>query len=373
MGILFRWARFLAHHRWFVVAAWLAILLVAAPLAKNVTHNLSSSGFEDPSSQSAWVDTQLSHLVSVSGGPATYLVEHSTTARVRAWAVASGLPARTVYKLAASNASVLIPPHGKTVSPAKVLAAESAFRKKAKAGGATVTTVSDAAVGQKVTQGARTTLGQSLPLALPVLLILLLLVFGSVASAALPLLVAAVGAVLALGVLDLLENVMTLSSYLTDIVSFLALGVGVDYALFISMRFRSERDARSDPDHAVAETMRHAGRSVLYSGIAVALALSALLLGGNAYWQGIAVGGAVAVASVLATTHTLLPALIRIAGRRLDWGRVPVLGRGRLWTSVADVVERHPIWALLLGVAILGTPAWFGRYLIIRTPANLAV
>ncbi len=373
MGLLFRWARFLARYRWVVIGLWLAILLVAAPLAKNVTHHLSSAGFENPSSQSAWVDTQLSHLHGGGGGTATLLIEHASTGQVRAWASASGLPGTRVYKLKAAQASVLIPPSGPSVVPAKIIAEESTFRHAAHNGGATVTVVSDAAVGQKVTQGARTTLAQSLPLALPVLLLLLLFVFGSVASAALPLLVAAVGAVLALGVLDLLENVMTLSSYLTDIVSFLALGVGVDYALFISMRFRSERDAQTDPDHAVAETMRHAGRSVLYSGIAVALALSALLLGGNSYWQGIAVGGAVAVASVLAATHTLLPALIRLFGRRLDWGRIRVPGTGRLWGAIGVLVEGHPVWAILLGIAILGVPAWFGRQLVIRTPANLAI
>lgn len=373
MSILFRWARFLSRHRWFVIAAWVVILLAAAPLAKNVTHHLSSSGFENPSSQSAWVDTQLSHLPTVSAGPATLLIEHAPLSQVRRWAVANGLPGAAVYKLSARDASVFIPPsHGKA-TPAAILAAEHAFRRQAGRSGATVTTVSDAAVGEKVTQGARTTLSESLPIALPFLLILLLLVFGSVASAALPLVVAAVGAVLALGVLDLLENVMTLSSYLTDIVSFLALGVGVDYALFISLRYRTEREANADLDQAVAETMRHAGRSVLYSGIAVALALSSLLLGGNSYWQGIAVGGAVAVASVLAATHTLLPALIRLAGRRLDWGRIPALGRGGLWTRVGIVVERHPVWAILVGLVILGTPAWFGRHLVIRTPANLAV
>ena len=373
MGLLFRWARFLARYRWVVIGVWLAILVVAAPLAKNVTHRLSSSGFENPSSQSAWVDTQLSHLRGGGGGAATLLIEHASLGRVRAWASASGLPSTRVYQLQAADSSVLIPPSGRDVVPAKIIGEETTFRRAADRGGATVTVVSDAAVGEKVTQGAKTTLAQSLPLALPVLLLLLLVVFGSVASAALPLLVAAVGAVLALGVLDLLENVMTLSSYLTDIVSFLALGVGVDYALFISMRFRSERDAQVDPDHAVAETMRHAGRSVLYSGIAVALALSSLLLGGNAYWRGIAVGGAVAVACVLAATHTLLPALIRLFGRRLDWGRIRVLGTGRLWAAISTLVEGHPVWAIILGIAILGVPAWFGRDLIIRTPANLAL
>jgi len=373
MSILFRWARFLARRRWWVVLFWIAVLVAMAPLAKHVTHGLSASGFEDPSSQAAWVDTQIAHLPTVSAGPATLLIQHARLSDVQAWAEASGFPASVVHPLSAHGASVLIPVDQGRTSTARAVAAEQSFRRRARAAGATVTGVSDAAVGEKVTQGARRTLRESLPLALPFLLVLLLLVFGSVASAALPLVVAAVGAVVALGVLDLLENLMTLSSYLTDIVSFLALGVGVDYALFISLRYRTEREAAEDPDHAVGETMRHAGRSVLYSGIAVALALSALLLGGNAYWRGIAVGGAVAVASVLAATHTLLPALIRLAGRHLDWGRIPTLGRGRLWASVGAMVERHPVWALVAGVVILGTPAWFGRHLVIRTPANLAV
>jgi len=199
-------------------------------------------------------------------------------------------------------------------------------------------------------------------------------VFGSVTSAVLPLLVAGVGAVFALGALDLLENIITLSAYLTDIVTFLGLGVGVDYALFISARFRQSMAEGKDPDRAAEEAMQRAGRSVFFSGIAVAMALLTLFLGGNAYWRGIAIGGAVAVLSVLLVTHTLLPALLRTLGRRLNWGRIPWSDSFHwFWPAISQWIRKRPYWAMALAVVALGIPAVSGVHLSMQTPANIAV
>ncbi|MDA8346327.1 MAG: MMPL family transporter [Thermaerobacter sp.] len=363
--MLARWARFCGRRRYHVLFLWAAVLIASIPLAANVTHHLSSSGFEDPRSSAVWADNQLKHLSS--GGTATLLIAQANLAEVRSWASAAGVPAQDVRFVE----------HGKTLLvPVAPLSARQVaeVRRSARAAHASVSTVDDVAVGQRVLSDAKATLSSSLPIALPLVLILLLLVFGSVASSSLPLIVAAVGSSLALAVIDLVENHMVLSSYLTDIVSFLALGVGVDYALFLSARFRQELQRTDDLDAAVGETMRTAGRSVLYSGIAVALAVATLLLGGDAYWRGIALGGAVAVASVLLATHSLLPALLRLIGRRIDWGRLPTRRKaGRMWPGLASFVGRHPIWAMLMGLALLGVPAIFGVQMTIRTPANLSV
>lgn len=166
---------------------------------------------------------------------------------------------------------------------------------------------------------------------------------------------------------------MPLSVYLLQIVSFLALGVGVDYALFVSTRFRAQIEAGADVSEAVGLAMRTSGRSVLFSGLAVALALSALVLGGTSYWRGMALGGAVAVASVLLVTHTLLPALLRLMGRRVNSLRIRLaMPEWRIWGVLARWATSRPQLALALGLLALALPALAAPALRAEIPANVA-
>lgn len=351
------------HRRWFVLG-WIVLLLVAAPLARNITHNLTPSGFERPHSAAVWADQATAHLVPVKTVP-PLLATGISRARMQA-ALAPIGGGRWLHPLGRHRA-VLIAPASRSG-----MLAQAGHRLQA--AGARIQPVTQAAVAARVIHDTKTTLGMSLPVALPFLLVLLLLVFGSLAAAALPLVVAAAGAVLALAGLDLIENVVSLSTYLTDIVSFLALGVGVDYALFISARFRQALDRGRDTSSAVAEAMRHAGRSVLFSGVAVALAVATLLLGGNAYWRGIAIGGAVAVLAVLVVTHTLLPSILSYLGPGIRWGRIPgMIAFRRFWPAVAARLRRRPALGVAIAVVVLGIPATFGLGLRMQTPANLAV
>lgn len=363
--MLGRMGVFMGRHRWWVIGVWVLVLAAAAPLAKNVTHHLTTTGLDAPGSRAVWADNQLAHL---HGPPAAspLLVERAPYARVEAWSTLFHIPTGNVRRLADGNA-VIFPTH--VPGPAV-----HAFQAYATHRGAKLVAVNQLSVGQRVIRDTKSTLATSLPVALPLLLVLLLLVFGTVAAATLPLGVAAVGTVVALAVIDLLENSMTLSAYLTDIVSFLALGVGVDYALFISVRYRQALGrAGADAIGALDEAMGHAGRSVLFSGLAVALALATLVLGGNAYWRGIAVGGAITVAVVLICTHTLLPAVLGALGPRIHWGRVPMRAGARFWDRLGRFVRRHPGWAFLTAVVLLGVPATQGPAIRMSTPANLAV
>ncbi len=360
------WAERMIHHRRWMLVVWLFVIIVAGFWARNVTHHLTATGFDNPRSAAVWADHQVGHLPTrVVVEP--LLIQQIPYRRIAVWAHRYDIPKTWLYRTGTA-ATTVVPARSATRSRLIALAAI------AKDHGAHLTWVSPVSVAHKVIMDSRATLAASLPVALPFLIVLLLLVFGSVAAAILPLVVAGIGGIVALGALDQIENAITLSTYLTDIVSFLALGVGVDYALFISARFRQALAMGKAPVDAVVEAMQRAGRSVVFSGIAVALAILTLFLGGNPYWRGVAVGGAVAVISVLLVTHTLLPVLLEMLGDRINWGRVGLADRfHRFWPAVAGWLRRYPVAAIALAVVALGMPAVFGRQMVIHNPANISM
>ncbi len=353
------------RHKLVILAAWLILSAVAAPAALNVTHNLTAQGFDAPHSSSVWADDRQATLrPRPTAEP--QLLRGVTLAQGRALAGAAGMPAAWLHPVTGGGV-LLLPPAG--TPPAAVAPYLARFQ----AAGAEATPVTDRQLGLALNAAAESTLRTSLAVVLPILVVLLLLVFGSVAAAAMPLVIAIVGSLLALGAVDLLEDHIVLSTYLTDIVTFFALGVGVDYALFISTRFRQALGRGHDVAGAVREAMATAGRSVLFSGIAVALAISTLVIGGTSYWRGLALGGAIAVAAVLLATHTLLPALLSLLGERINWGRLPVLRAFRgVWPGLARFATGSPALAIGLGAVLLAVPAVFGPQLAMRVPANLA-
>jgi RND superfamily putative drug exporter len=163
----------------------------------------------------------------------------------------------------------------------------------------------------------------------PVLIIVLLIVFRSVAAAIVPLLIAGSSLAVALGVGYLIARETDVSNLYSNIVSMIGLAVSVDYSLFIVKRFREELDRGRSVRAAVDVAMARAGHSVLFSGAAVIVALSALLVPRVMAFTSIALGGMIVTAVALVLTHTVLPAILGLLGRRIDWGRVPLPTRAR--------------------------------------------
>lgn len=378
-----------------LLALWLAVMIFAVPRALHVGHGLTGTGLDNPRSQATWADQQLSRIGAGghggSGGGAqgglSTLVEGLPLGTVKAaWrSAAAGVapsgsvpPAADVTALAGHPTAVVV-----DVRPGpEALQAVAAFQRSlAGRSGVSLQEVTMDSAGGGVLTSAMTTLKVSARVALPLLAILLFLVYDSVVAAALPLLVALVGAVVALAAVDLLEPYMQLSAYLTNIVSFLALGVGIDYSLFLSSRFRtalrrslaSGVPQREAVAQALGEAMRTSGVSVFFSAVAVAASMLALLLPRTPYWTGLAIGGCAAVLAVLLATLTLLPALLAVVGPRAEWGR---LRRpewlGRFWPAVARGVARRPAAIFVLGMAVLAAPALWSSGLHVHTPANPA-
>jgi RND superfamily putative drug exporter len=231
-------------------------------------------------------------------------------------------------------------------------------------GGAVPTFV---AVNEQVTED----IAAAESISLPILFVLLVVVFGSLAAASLPL---AIGGLAILGAFTLLR-IGTLfgdvSVYAINIVTMLGLGLAIDYALFVVSRFREElRRLGNDREHvneALARTMATAGRTVAFSGVTVAVSLAALLFFPQNFLRSMGFGGIAAVLVAMVAALTVLPALLAVMGPRVDALRLRLPGRtdksayadsGQdeghgLWARWAHAVMRRPVVVMVGTLALL--------------------
>jgi len=196
--------------------------------------------------------------------------------------------------------------------------------------------------------------------ALPLTMALLLVAFGSLVAAGAPVVSGVLVIVLALGASGMLAARWPLSILLQTFVSMIGLGLGIDYALLSVSRFREALAAGGDPVQAAVATGRSAGRTILLSGLTVALGFAALLAVPLGELRSVAVGGLLATAFAMLVGVTLLPALLAWLGRRIEAGRLWPARRavGARWRAWGRWVTRHPVAVLIAAGAPLVLLAW---------------
>jgi RND superfamily putative drug exporter len=193
--------------------------------------------------------------------------------------------------------------------------------------------------------------------------IVLLIAFGSVVAAGLPLGIALAGlGISSAGLIPLLANVMDVPDWTTAVAGLIGIGVGIDYALLVLTRFRSAMSDGKDRHDAVVEAVTMAGRSVILAGCTVVIAVLGLMLTGLTYMYGVAIATSIAVLVVMLASITLLPAFLSYLGSRVDRLRIPLLGRGlrpdrqtngdspaARWSHL---VQRRP-WPFAIGALVI--------------------
>ena len=210
-------------------------------------------------------------------------------------------------------------------------------------------------------------------ISLPLAALALLLVFGSVVAAAVPLVVGGTAVVVALAAIFFITGLTPMSIFVLNLATLLGLGLGVDYSLLITSRFREEFAARGGGpgaiEDAIGATARTAGRAVFFSGVTVLLGLLGLVLFGFMILRSVGIAGAVVVALAMAAAMTLLPATLAIAAPHLERLRVrrvrPASAEEGRWSRLAWWVMRRPIVVLVptLGLLLLlGTPFLHVRF-----------
>jgi RND superfamily putative drug exporter len=197
---------------------------------------------------------------------------------------------------------------------------------------------------------------------LPAALIVLLLVFGAVVAGLVPLLMAMLSIVVALGLVAVLAHAFELSVFVVNMLTGMGLALGIDYALFVISRYREERGRGLEKLDSIAASASTASRAVVFSGTAFVVAMLGMLIVPNSIMRSLAIGAlVVGVVSVLAAT-TLLPALLGLLGDRVDRLRIPLVGRrsvqaanpeGRFWSAIVHAVLRRPGLSLSVSIAVL--------------------
>jgi RND superfamily putative drug exporter len=385
-----RLGRWCARHRRPVIVAWLALVALSVPFALQAPAALRAGGFISPNLESARAKALLETEVGVAEA-AVVIVFHSDTAR-------AGEPA---YEAAAAAAVADVPsapfvlrvvPHalstrqvstdGHTAYDIVLLDLSADDSPRALPGlraaiheapGLEVGLSGGPAFYGDVQAVSEADLRRSELISLPLAAIALLLVFGSVVAAAVPLIVGGAAVVVALAAVFFVAGTIPMSIFVLNLATLLGLGLGVDYSLLRTSRFREGLAARGGaPDaveDAVGATARTAGRAVFFSGLTVLLGLVGLVLFDFMILRSVGIAGAIVVALGVAAAMTLLPAVLALAGAHLERLRVrrvkPRAEAEGAWSRLAWWVMRRPVAVLVPTLAVLlllGTPFLHVRF-----------
>jgi len=367
--------RFAYRRRWLVLAAAMAFLAVAVGWGTGVFGRLTSGGFEDPGSESARAAAVAAADLGRDDADVVVLYRSQDRTvddpayRQAVTGTLEALPSDAVARTVSwfdTRAPGLVSADRHATYAVLTLRGDEQQRTDA------LERIEDrlAAPGLQTEVGGATTVGRDIgeqvskdiaraeTLSMPVLLVLLVLVFGTVAAASLPLVIGVVAILGAFTALHVLSLVTDVSVFSVNVVTILGLGLAIDYGLFVVGRYREELARGLDTEAAIVATMATAGRTVAVSGLTVAASLAGLLIFPQVFLRSMGAGGIAAVLVAVAAALTVLPALLAVLGPRVE--ALPVRRRRpRLhadtgaFARLARSVMRRPVLYAVGVVAVL--------------------
>jgi putative drug exporter of the RND superfamily len=360
-----RLASWCTRRRWRVVFIWATVFVVvtAVSMAAGGEHRVD---YSMPGSESAAVRELLDQKFPERSGDPVYAVAHADTSitdpGVTARLAAFGNELGAMEHVAAVGGSLLAP-DGRTALVTVTLddraeaipveAIEALMERTTAASGNGLQVELGGWAVQYAEQGSAGKEGIGLVAAL----VILLLAFGSLLAAGIPIMLALVGLGVGSGVAMLVAHVVDIPEWGSMLAAMIGIGVGIDYALFIVTRYRTALADGVSPDRAVVEAMTTSGRAVLFAGGTVVVSLLGLGIIGLEYMWGAAIAMVLGVLGVLAAAVTLLPAVLGFSGRNIDRLRLPRVGRNvgrsQRWATWSRGVQRRPLLAGAVAVAVL--------------------
>jgi uncharacterized membrane protein YdfJ with MMPL/SSD domain len=379
------WGRFVQRRRWLVLALGVAAIAVAAVWGTGVFRSLQSSGgFTPPSSESQRASGVITHAFGRDGADVVVLYRSANRTvddpsyRAAVTRTLAALPASKVESdqtyWSTRSAQLVGADRHETYAVIQLRGADDTARKKnfdaiknqLAAPGLDTRTGGVIPTQEAINKQVSADIGKAEGFSMPVLLILLTVIFGSLAAASLPL---AIGGIAILGsftALRLLTLATDVSIYSINITTILGLGLAIDYGLFMVSRFREELHRHPTVEDALARTVATAGRTVAVSGVTVAVALASLLLFPEMFLRSMGFGGVATVGVDVIAALTIMPALLAVLGHRVNALRLrrsvrkaPPEEQTGGWYRIARSVMRRPV-AYVAGIVVLllalGTP-----------------
>jgi len=387
--MLARLGGMLYRTRWLVLFLAFLIVAGAAVFGTGLFGSLKSGGFNDPNSESSRAETLLDAKLGGSTADIIILMSNNSIKATdaafmdAATQMLAKLKARSDVASVTSyysthNASLLSRDGHETFAVVQLTAKDEGTKEKdfktiqplitspviqTKVGG-------NVAVNVAVNKQVGSDLERAELITFPIVAILLLIVFGSVVAASLPLLIGGIAIMGAFAILRTLASWTDVSVYAVNVVTMLGLGLAIDYALFIVTRFREELGSDTgDVQGALERTMSTAGRTIMFSGLTISASLLGLLIFPVMFLRSIGMGGIAATLVAMLAALTILPALLAVLGHRINALSLQRLFRRRslsqrydvsvetrgMWYRISEIVMQHPVVVGLTVLAILVT------------------
>ena len=361
------------RHRWPILLFWAVVLVTAALFAPKLGGQLKGGGFEGSGRDSELAkDLMVEEFGLPRATLAIVFVSDNLSARSEEYQRAEDEalePLRNMEQIRSvttyadtKDMRFLSEDGNKTyalvgfdVSVAETQSLVDEVRQKVRSDELTTYVTGPSAVYLDITNASAEDIRRAEKYALPVALVILVIAFGTLVAAGVPILIGGVSVLTALAALYFLAGVYDMSVYVLSIATMLGLGLGIDYALLAVSRFREELENYPIPE-AVSRTVATAGRSIFFSGLAVLIGLSGLLFFPFMFIRSIGVAGVVVVFASVCAALTLLPAVLGVLGHKVNalavrGNRGPV-GAG-FWGRSAEAVMQHPVLVILIVGVIL--------------------
>ncbi len=389
--------RFIYQRRWLVLAAGLIFIIISGVYGTSVFGFLKSGGFYDPTSESYQASIGVQQQLNKGETPLLVLfsspsmtVDDSAYAQAVAATLAkaqghAGVGSITSFYTTNKTATTLVSNDRKSTYALMGLTGDDVSQAntlkqlrplltspqlQVRLGGAPP-------INEEVNAQVSKDLATAESLTFPILAVLLILIFGSLVAAALPLAVGGLSILGAFLIVRIIANFTDMSIFSINVITILGLGLAIDYSLFMVSRFREELSRhQGDVPAALTRTMQTAGRTVLFSGLTVAISLLSLKLFPLMMLQSMGMGGAAAAIVAVLAALTVLPAMLAALGTRVNALSIQSLLRGRgkqaasatettapantgFWYRTSQLVMRRPVVVLvvtLIPMLLVGTP-----------------
>ena len=367
-------ARWCMTHRRRVIVAWVVVAVVLTVVARIVGPNYVTQ-YSLPGTQTQRATDLLKQEFTAQSGDADEIVFHVSTGTVDSAAVRAAITPLLAHVSALPHVTNVVSPYSAagavqvskdkmtafaTVNfdqPANKLANDTGKPILADIKAVHVPGLELAAGGQVIENAEGLNVGPATEVGVVAALFILLITFGSLAAAGMPLITAGLGLIAGVALIGLATHVTDMAMVAPDLALMIGLGVGIDYALFIITRFREDYLANGDVELSVVAAMDTSGRAILLAGATVVIALLGMFATGVAFMYGLAIAAVIAVLLVLAASLTLLPALLtgRMGARLIrppKKARAARAPKRSAWRRWSDIVQARP-WPLAIASLVL--------------------